>query len=355
MKEGVKPVTLWQGDCMDRMREIPDGSVDLLLADPPYNIGVQTQRDGKKRTNAWDKIENYAEWTVEWVKLACEKLKPNGVAYIWQGDAVQMAQVMEALRRETPLVLRSLCIWDKGSTYRARSWRLRDPDGETTLRSWFSVCEYCLHYFHAPAAADAKWNVTGLDRIYSNPECFAPLKQWYAAELERLGITEKDIAEKYTAVTGKKPYMLRHYFQNSQFEIPTKEVWEAVYMPLGFRRENEDLRREYEDLRREYEDRRNYHRCDAMHCNVWHVPPIPSAGRLHTCQKPVEILRRIIRVSCPPGGVVLDPFMGAGSTGVACLDEAREFIGIERDEDMYRVACDRIAAAEAAGTQMRIE
>ena len=112
--KGVKPVTLWQGDCMDRMREIPDRSVDLLLADPPYNIGVQTQRAGKKRTNAWDKIENYAAWTVEWVKLACKKLKPNGVAYIWQGDAAQMAQVMEALRRETPLVLQSLCIWDKG-------------------------------------------------------------------------------------------------------------------------------------------------------------------------------------------------------------------------------------------------
>lgn len=348
-------MTLWQGDCMDRMREIPDGSVDLLLADPPYNIGVQTQRARKKRTNEWDKIENYDAWTVEWVKLACEKLKPNGVAYIWQGDAAQMAQVMEALRRETPLVLRSLCIWDKGDAFRAKSWHNRDPDGATSLRSWFSVCEYCLHYFHAPAAADAGGNVTGLDRIYSNPECFALLKQWYAAELARLGITEKDIAEKYTEVTGKKPYMLHHYFKNSQFEIPTKEVWEAVYMPLGFRRGNEDLRREYEDLRREYEDLRNYHRCDAMHCNVWHVPPIPSTGRLHTCQKPVEILRRIIRVSCPPGGVVLDPFMGAGSTGVACLDEALEFIGIERDEDMYRVACERIAAAEAAGTQMRIE
>lgn len=348
-------MTLWQGDCMDRMREITDGSVDLLLADPPYNIGVQTKRAGKKRTNAWDKIENYDAWTVEWVKLACQKLKQNGVAYIWQGDAAQMAQVMEALRRETPLVLRSLCIWDKGGAHRAKSWKNRDPDGAASLRSWFSVCEYCLHYFLAPAAADAKWNVTGLDRIYSNSECFAPLKQWYAAELARLGITEKDIAEKYTEVTGKKPYMLHHYFQNSQFEIPTQEVWEAVYMPLGFRRGNEDLRREYEDLRREYENLRNYHRCDAMHCNVWHVPPIPSTGRLHTCQKPVEILRRIIRVSCPPGGVVLDPFMGAGSTGVACLDEAREFIGIERDEDMYRVACERIAAAEAAGTQMRIE
>lgn len=60
-------------------------------------------------------------------------------------------------------------------------------------------------------------------------------------------------------------------------------------------------------------------------------------------------------MSCPPGGVVLDPFMGAGSTGVACLDEEREFIGIESDEDMYRVACEKIAAAEAAGTQMRIE
>ena len=83
------------------------------------------------------------------------------------------------------------------------------------------------------------------------------------------------MAKKYTAVTGKKPYMLRHYFCDSQFEIPTREIWDTVYRPLGFGKD-------YEELRREYEELRNYHRCDDMHCNIWHEPPIPSTNRLHT-------------------------------------------------------------------------
>ena len=46
-----RPYTLMHGDCLEKLRQIPDGSVDLVIADPPYNIGVQTTVDGKKRVN----------------------------------------------------------------------------------------------------------------------------------------------------------------------------------------------------------------------------------------------------------------------------------------------------------------
>ena len=48
----------------------------------------------------------------------------------------------------------------------------------------------------------------------------------------------------------------------------------------------------------------------------------------------------------PTGGVVLDPFMGSGTTGIACLLEGREFIGIEREEEYYAIAEKRIAEAQ---------
>ena len=180
-----------------------------------------------------------------------------------------------------------------------------------------------------------------------NPNCYQPLKQWYAREKERLGISDADIAKKYTEATGRKPYMLRHYFQNNQFRIPTKTVFEEVYEPLGFTY-FENGRQGYEELRKEYESLRNYHRCDNMHCNIWHVPPIPTHNRYHTCQKPVEILERLIRVSCRPGGVVLDCFMGSGSTGVASLNMERDFVGIELDQKYFQIAKNRIKEAEQA-------
>lgn len=332
------------GDCLEIMKDIPDGSVDLVLTDPPYNIGVKTSVNNKDTVNEWDKIDGYIDWCIDWLNLCARKLKPNGVLYFWHNDMAQIAELLCEIKKRTPLGFVSFCIWDKGDAYRAQTWKKRDPNGDTALRSWFNICEYCLHFFNAPADNNRAWAHTGLDRINSNPECYKPLKDWYKSELKRLGLDNKKIGEFYTEVTGKKPYMLRHYFQDSQFEIPTQKVWESVYEPLGFGKD-------YESLRQEYESLRNYHRCDDMHCNIWHRPPIPSNNRYHTCQKPVDLLERLIKVSCPEGGTVLDLFMGSGSTGVACVNTGRGFIGIEKDERYFDIAQQRIAEAQkGAGT-----
>lgn len=108
------------------------------------------------------------------------------------------------------------------------------------------------------------------------------------------------------------------------------------------RQDYEALRQDYEKMRQSYEELRNYHRCDDMHCNVWHEPPIPSNNRYHTCQKPVSLLERMIRVSSRPGAVVLDPFMGSGSTGVAAVRSGRKFIGIEINKKYVDIAKQRI-------------
>lgn len=56
-------------------------------------------------------------------------------------------------------------------------------------------------------------------------------------------------------------------------------------------------------------------------------------------------MRWLIRLSCPPDGLVLDPFAGSGSTGVACLAERRRFLGIERKSDFAEIARARLTHA----------
>ncbi|TDD08244.1 DNA-methyltransferase [Nonomuraea diastatica] len=68
-------------------------------------------------------------------------------------------------------------------------------------------------------------------------------------------------------------------------------------------------------------------------------------ARRHITQKPVEVLRQLVRV-CPEGGTVLDPFAGAGSSGVAALLEGRDFIGVEITEHYAAIARERLAATE---------
>jgi site-specific DNA-methyltransferase (adenine-specific) len=67
----------------------------------------------------------------------------------------------------------------------------------------------------------------------------------------------------------------------------------------------------------------------------------------HPTVKPTELMRYLVRLVTPPGGTVLDPFMGSGSTGKACLLEGFDFIGIEKEEAYYEIAVRRLEEASA--------
>ena len=68
----------------------------------------------------------------------------------------------------------------------------------------------------------------------------------------------------------------------------------------------------------------------------------------HPTAKPVELMRWLVRTYSNVGDVVLDPFMGSGSTGVACVEEGREFIGVELDPKWYAVAEERVLGCTPA-------
>lgn len=71
-------------------------------------------------------------------------------------------------------------------------------------------------------------------------------------------------------------------------------------------------------------------------------------GRLHPTQKPVELLEYLVKTYTNPGEVVLDNCMGSGSTGVACVNTGRSFIGMELDEGYFEIAKNRIEEAQKA-------
>ena len=76
-----------------------------------------------------------------------------------------------------------------------------------------------------------------------------------------------------------------------------------------------------------------------------------SDGNTHPTVKPTDLMRYLCRLVTPPGGVVLDPFMGSGSTGKAAMLEGFDFIGIEREPQYHAIAEQRIRRAAAAGHQ----
>jgi DNA modification methylase len=69
-----------------------------------------------------------------------------------------------------------------------------------------------------------------------------------------------------------------------------------------------------------------------------------AARNYHPTVKPVELMRWLVRLVTPINGTVLDPFLGSGTTGMACRYELRNFIGIEREAEYIAIAERRIAA-----------
>lgn len=86
-----------------------------------------------------------------------------------------------------------------------------------------------------------------------------------------------------------------------------------------------------------------YH--SARHGNVISAKRVPSDQRDHACEKPLKLMKDICETVAPVGGTVLDPFMGSGSTGVACAMRGISFVGIEIDEAYFDVSCKRISRA----------
>lgn len=80
--------------------------------------------------------------------------------------------------------------------------------------------------------------------------------------------------------------------------------------------------------------------------DVLHFKRVPSNKLVHQNQKPLKLIKYLINKSSNPGDIILDCFMGSGTTGVACRHMRREFIGFEIDETYYKIANKRVNLGE---------
>jgi site-specific DNA-methyltransferase (adenine-specific) len=92
----------------------------------------------------------------------------------------------------------------------------------------------------------------------------------------------------------------------------------------------------------------NGHLPKATHGGPWdgaYTIPVRQADKHHITGKPTDLLLQLVQC-CPPGGTILDPFAGSGTTGVAAVQTGRNFIGIEIEPKYYDIARQRIEAAQ---------
>ncbi|TAM52051.1 MAG: site-specific DNA-methyltransferase [Paraburkholderia sp.] len=244
-------IDLRNRDFLTDAQTVPDRSIDLIVADPPYGLGKDYGNDSDMRSG-----EAFLEWTRAWLELAVPKLKASGSLYVfctWQ----YAPEIFSFLK--TKLTMVNEIVWDR-----------RVPSMGGTTRRFTSV--------------------------HDNIGLFAVSKDYYF-DLDPVRIP-------YDAATKKA--RSRKLFEGSKW-------LEVGYNPK----------------------------------DVWSVSRLhrQHAERVdHPTQKPLEIVERMVLASCPPGGRVLDPFMGSGTTAVACARHARAFVGYEINGNYCAIAHERVAA-----------
>ena len=318
-------VTLYNGDCLDVLPTLPDGAVDAVVTDPPYNIGKA----------AWDKIDNYLDWCRSWIAEASRVCKRQGAFWCFHSEPDVLVDLSRMIAKHGR-PRQNWVTWDKYNENGTHSLK-GFLDGYTLvggLRRYQDFAEYVVYH-----ADDGQWTA-------QSDECrgfiFEPLRAYLDGERVRAGVDKIacNVACGFSASLGGMAS--RHYFSRSQWQLPTPDHYAALRQ-LFNTQGGDYLRREYDDLRREYEHLRPTFNNPGKVSSVWQYPPAPANG--HETPKPVELMERIVETTTNPGNTVLDPFMGSGTTGVACVQTGRRFIGVEIDPTYFALSVKRIEEA----------
>lgn len=239
-------IDLFHGDCLDLLPTLPDGAIDMVLADPPYGT---TQCK-------WDSVIDLAAMWRE-LERVC---KPNAAIVMTAAQPFTAQLVCSNIG-----MFKYEIIWEKGNAtgfLNAKKQPLRAH--ESVLVFYRQQPTYNPQMTSGHARKTSK-------RKTVNSECYG----------KALSLTEYDSTERY-------PRSVQFFSSDKQ------------------------------------------------------------RGSYHATQKPVALMEWLIRSFSNPADVVLDFCMGSGTTGVACLNTGRDFIGMEMDAGIFNVAVSRLTEAKEA-------
>ncbi|MHB1418263.1 MAG: DNA-methyltransferase [Bacillota bacterium] len=256
------------GDCRNALTRMPPESIDLIFADPPYNI----DKDFGNGTLHLS-FPEYSDWLESWIALLPPLLKKTGAVYVccdWRFSGT----VQDVLSRHLKIINRITWKREKGRGAQ-KNWKNNMED------IWFAVRDTKQYKFY-------------LDRVKIKKEVIAPYrdlsghpKDWY-----------------------HDPQTLEKY----RLTCPSN-IWMDLTVPFWSMKEN--------------------------------TP--------HPTQKPEKLVERILLAHTNPGDVILDPFIGSGTTAAAAKKTGRQFIGFEINETYVLLAMKRLGMVNGAQSLVPVD
>lgn len=316
---------LYNGDCLEVMKNIPDKSIDMVLCDLPYGTTACK----------WDTVIPFELLWGHYNRI----VKNNGVIALFGSEPFSTE-----LRHSNLKMFRYDWIWEKvkGTNFLSSK---KQPLKNHEIISIFYL---------------DKAEVTG------RSEKFKSLRDYFYNERIKTGFSSKEI----NLLLGNK--MASHYFTKGvQFTIPTEENYKKLQSTGFFNKDYQEIKEEFEEIAKDCRFTYNPQMTEGTPyvkkggnagevygglyssvisenngvrypTSVQKFNGVSNKNRLHPTQKPVALLEYLIKTYTNKGETVLDNCMGSGSTGIACVNTNRNFIGIELDKNYFDIAKRRI-------------
>lgn len=314
----------------DQVEKLMNGhKADMAHNDPPY--GMKKEKEGVLNDNL--NFNDLLDFNREWIALQFMHLKENGSWYCWGIDEPLMdiySEILKPYITDQKATFRNLITWDKGHG--------QGQNSENT-RSYAIADEKCLF---------AMMGVQGFNNNADNYfEGWDSIVNYLDENKNKANLTIKDCKR----LAGHSEKSGCHWFDKSQWMMPTKETYDSWRNYCienninGFVKEYEQIKKEYEQIKKEYYSTRAYfNNTHDNFNNVWKFERHLRQGDegRHATPKPIPLCERAIKSSCPDNGLVLDMFLGSGSTMVAAHQLKRKCYGMELDPKYCQVIVDRM-------------
>lgn len=299
---------LYFGDCLIESDKIESGSVDLILTDLPFGVVKMKENAGNYKVlntaEQWDKVID----TDKIMRIANRILRKNGKMLLF----AQQPFTTELINKQIANLPHSYnLIWEKND-----------------FANGLGVNKACVSFYEDIVLFSKNHDFEGLH----------PLRPYFKKIMEFIGLNKKAIVEQIGQSAD-------HCFRvdSSQFSLCTEKTYNklielfSIDKMEGFRT-FDDISSETDGLNSTF----NLWEGNKYKSNIFKYKK--DYNGYHPTQKPILLLEDLIKTFSNEGNLVVDLTMGSGSTGVACKNTNRSFIGIEKDENYFKIAEQRINA-----------
>lgn len=363
--------SLMEGDCLDQLRTLPNDSVHSIVTDPPYGLSFM----GKK----WD----YDVPSVETWRECLRVLKPGG--YLLSFGGTRTYHRMAVAIEDAGFEIRDQIQWlygsgfpksldvskaiDKAAGQDAKQWQgwgtalkpanepiclARKPISEKTVAA--NVLKHGTGAINIDGC-----RVEGVPRATHGDKNIRTNRGGYDKGRDSMPLGESPVA------SGRWPANLilddeaAKVLDKQTGDLGASRFFKVIQSIKELNANRKNPSKEEDPIRFFYQAKASKSErnkgCEGLEKKD---PPgskrsTPAEGRssalgaprenFHPTVKPVKLMQYLCKLITPPGGTVLDPFMGSGSTGVAAIKEKFKFIGIEREKEYLDIARARIQGA----------